>query len=215
VTLAQSTATQTRGGVSISLSPVTYQARRGLLCQYQPHQALVLFMPAGASKATHQLYREARFEGPVLASDQVLFRFKVLNQMNRVFRGAGSVLQFSVNGQARPVAQEAYIEFLNTLILPREEKEILIKGPATSSLVQGATLGVFLYDVVTKTDDAGNVQGRENFEWYYKVTAKDLTETVSAPRRTVWIPNEAARIINSAPNRITDCYDGVYPKDNY
>lgn len=213
--LPQTVAAQTRGGVSISLAPRTAEASRGLMCQYQPHQAMVLFMPAGATKATHSLFREARFEAPTLASGDVEFVFTIRNQMDRVFRGAGAVLQFSVNGQARPVAQDAYLDILNTIILPREEKQIVIRGPATSTLVQGGSLGVFLYDVVTTTDAAGNVQARQNFEWYYNVTSQEVSEPVSALRRTVWIPNDGARVINGAPGRITRCFDGVYPKDDY
>ncbi|CAN5283468.1 hypothetical protein BH09GEM1_BH09GEM1_02200 [soil metagenome] len=154
-------------------------------------------------------------ESPIDHRSEVLFRFTIRNQMDRVFRGAGAVLQFSADGQARPLAQEAYVDILNTLILPREERQFTIKGPPASTLTQAGKLGVFLYDVVTQTDAAGNVQAKENFEWYYGVPRNDTSAVVSAPRRTVWIPNASANTINRAPNQITRCFDGVYPKDNY
>jgi hypothetical protein len=215
--MPQTPAVQPRGGVTLTLAAATGQIRRTLQCKYTPHQALVLIMPAGASKSTHQLYREARFEAPEATSSSVQLQLTVRNDMQRVFRGAGSALQFSIDGQAKPAAQEAYLDFLNTQILPREQRVVRLSPVAETlqSLQRAGAFGVFLYDVPTKTDAAGNVQARENFEWYFKVSRRDTTETVSVLPRTVWIPNEDARIINSAPGQITRCFDGVYPKDNY
>ena len=213
--LTQTAATQTRSGVSISLRIEPPQLYRNLMCQYRPHQAPVLFMPAGATKATHDLFREARFEAPGLSTRDVLFHFTITNRLDRVFRGAGAVLQLSVDGKAQPIAQNAYIDFLNTLVLPREVKEVTVRIPGSSDLIGGGALGVFLYDVVTKTNAAGNVQARENFEWYYKVKRNPVSETVSAPRRTVWVSKPDAQVIYANPDRITGCFDGVYPKDNY
>lgn len=215
IPLAQTSAAQTKGGVSLSLTPIIGEIRRGLQCRYTPHQAMVLIMPAGASKSTHQLYREARFEAPIATGGPVALRFTVRNDMERVFRGAGAVLQFSIDGQARPAAQEAYVDFLNTIILPREQREIVVRDRTIANVQPSGRFGVFMYDVVTRTDAAGNVQARDNFEWYFSATRRDSSETVSALPRTVWIKNDDARAINSSPGQVTECFEGVYPKDNY
>jgi hypothetical protein len=213
--LDQTPLNQRRGGVTLTLTANSGQLKRSLQCKYTPHQAMVLIMPAGASKATHQLYREARFEAPEATSQAIDLQLTVRNDMERVFRGAGSALQFSIDGQARPAAQEAYMDFLNTQILPREQRVVKLSGLDGAMLQRAGALGIFLYDVPTRTDAAGNIQARENFEWYFKVTRRDTSETVSALPRTVWIRNEDASIINRAPGQITRCFDGVYPKDNY
>ncbi len=92
---------------------------------------------------------------------------KVVNQLSRVFRGAGTVIQFTVAGKTWASKQEDYAEFTNVIIPPRGEQQIELYGPPMDSMPPTGNLGIFLYDVVTKTDAAGNITDKQNYEWYY------------------------------------------------
>ena len=39
------------------------------------------------------------------------------------------------------------------------------------------TIGIFLYDVVTATDVAGNTTEKQNYEWYFTYTTDHVTDT--------------------------------------
>ena len=58
-----------------------------------------------------------------------------------------------------------------------------------STLSEGGTLGVFLYDVVTEADAAGNPVTRDNFEWYFSLSFEEVSEAVTVQPETFWMPN--------------------------
>lgn len=63
---------------------------------------------------------------------------------------------------------ENYSEFLDVIIPPRQQAEISIFGVSLSQMpVEKTTLGIFIYDVVTKVDQAGNILEKQNFEWFF------------------------------------------------
>jgi hypothetical protein len=45
-----------------------------------------------------------------------------------------------------------------------------------------STIGVFLFDVVTRTDDAGDVTEKQNSEWFFNYTPQ-LEETTGPVSR--------------------------------
>ena len=49
-------------------------------------------------------------------------------------------------------------------------------------------MGLFFYDVVTKTDNAGNVTEKQNFEWFYDYSVQLKEEEVQLdPPERVWV----------------------------
>jgi len=76
-------------------------------------------------------------------------------------------VQFQVAGKTLHVDPSGFGDFLNAIVPPRSSQDIDIVGPAIADLPERATIGVFIYDVVTKMDEAGNIQEKQNFEWYY------------------------------------------------
>jgi hypothetical protein len=198
--LPQTVVTQTKRGVSMTLAPVSFQTLTSQACGYGFAPGAVLVVPRGVSRATHQYLVEARYETLQVTPSDLSFLLTVRNQMDRVFRGAGAVVQFQVDGQVQGVEQTRYAEFLNALIPPRGEAQIRIAGPSIATALSGATLGVFLSDVVTEIDNAGNVRGRDNFEWYFSVRSETVSRRVEVTRRNVWVSNAAARaIIRATP----------------
>ena len=109
--------------------------------------------------------------------DRLQFLIKINNKLSRVFRGAGTVVQFNVGGKLLAVEQAGYAEMLQAIVPPRTEHQLKISGPPLDLLSDNATIGLFLYDVVTAVDAAGNVTEKQNFEWYFNYTTKVAEET--------------------------------------
>jgi hypothetical protein len=105
--------------------------------------------------------------GVQVVPERLEFIVKVNNKLPRVFRGAGIVVQFNVGGKLQAVEQQGYADLTNSIIPPRTEQEIKIYGPLLSSVPDQTTIGLFLYDVVSNTDQAGNITQKNNFEWFY------------------------------------------------
>lgn len=158
-----------KGGVTITATPVTYveaassrtdeaEVSRGFSCRR---------LREGIEVTPVRVVRTTTTPTFGVAPDRLAFLVKVNNQMARVLRGAGVIVQFNVAGQLVSVPQTQYAELANLILTPRSEADLRIVGPPLSSLPEGSTIGLFLYDVVTKTDAAGNVTEKQNFEWYY------------------------------------------------
>jgi hypothetical protein len=62
------------------------------------------------------------------------------------------------------------------MIPPRTEEEIEIScGPASALKGTNGIIGLFVYDVVTKQNEAGVVTEKQNFEWYFNYTMQPQT----------------------------------------
>jgi hypothetical protein len=144
---------------------------------------------------THEKWVESRFGALRVDPAELTFLLTVRNGMSRVFRGAGALVQFNVDSRTQAVEQGRYVDFINALIPPGGESQIRIAGPDLSALQNGATLGVFLFDVVTAIDNAGNVTRRDNFEWYFRVSQEQVTAYTETTRRNVWVPRSMVRMI--------------------
>jgi hypothetical protein len=162
-----------------------------------------LVVPREVSPSTHQHVEETRYDAFTVTPENLSFLLTIRNQMNRVFRGAGAVVQFNVGGRVQGIDQSQYANLLATLIPPQGQTEIRLGGPTIDALTSGtsqAILGVFLSDIVVGIDNAGNIVARNNFEWFFNVQSNTVSETVPSTTRRVWIPNrEAITIMEATP----------------
>ena len=200
----QTVETQRQGGVSITVAPTHFDTVGGTACSYQFPQAglanLLVTPPSGATTQTHQRFVEVQYHDINASPSDLVFLVTIRNGMSRVFRGAGAVVQFSVDSHIQAVEQSNYLEFLNVLIPPNNEAQVKISGPALTSLKDGATFGVFLYDVVTAIDNAGTVTKRDNFEWFFRVTRQHIALKSSLVATHVWVPRaDVPRIAEYLP----------------
>ncbi len=130
-------------------------------------------------------YFEHSYKPEVVSKPRnLIIHLKIDNQMPRVFRGAGALVQFNVAGKAIHVNPEGYGDFINAIVPPRSSQSVDIVGPEIASLPPQATIGVFLYDVVTKMDAAGNITEKQDFEWYYSLQSQSVTKEVTMPATT-------------------------------
>jgi hypothetical protein len=186
--LGDTQASQDKGGLKISVAPVAYQTKTAY--EYKTHRATPSFKEQLFSN--HQpgsvFVERTRIPSRLVDPDRLRFTVILSNAMPRVFHGAGIVVQFNVAGKLSAVDELGYAELRNAIIPPRSEQQIEIYGPLLSSLPDHGNLGLFFYDVVTKTDNAGNVIEKQNFEWFYdySVQLKEEEVQLDAPER-IWV----------------------------
>lgn len=187
---------QDKGGLQISMAPVAYTAGRADVVnvqQIEPPMGAVIWSGTGDRVYVRRTTR------PVVAvnPDHIQFLVKVNNKMPRVFRGAGTVVQFNVGGRLQAVEQGGYSNLLGAIVPPRQEQQIEIIGPPLSALgAKKGTVGVFLYDVVTDQSDAGVVTAKQNFEWYFDYTIEPRQVEAEGKTEEGWmsIPDFQAEI---------------------
>jgi hypothetical protein len=216
--LSQTASTQRQGGVSITVASARFDTATHAECSYDFARGLAVFEapPPGASLQTDQQFSETSRAIVGVNHPTLAFLVTIRNNMARVFRGAGALVEFKVDSHVEAVEKQNYTEFLNALLPPGSESQLTISGPPLTTLRDGTTVGVFLYDVVTAIDGAGNVTKRENFEWYFRVTRRHMTVSTTSATRNVWVPGpEVRRIALLLPNNTQrllpnkDCMPGV------
>jgi hypothetical protein len=174
-------APQNKGGLQISILPVTYTAaHEDKIEMHQVSPQLADELIAGEG----YFYVERTTKPIVHAKpDQLRFLVNINNKMPRVFHGAGTVVQFNLDGQILPVDQRGYSSVQGAIVPPQQEQQIEIVGPPLSALKgRKGILGIFLYDVVTSQSDAGVVTEKQNFQWYFDYVLEPHEEQVPAAK---------------------------------
>jgi hypothetical protein len=108
---------------------------------------------------------------------RLIFTVKIHNQLNRVFHGQGAVVQFNVDGKLIPFNNTDYKEFSGGIVPPLNDGDLEIKGPPLDTLQDKGTITIFLYDVVTATDMAGNTTEKQNYTWDFTYTMQQVTDS--------------------------------------
>jgi len=186
--LAESDASQVKDGLRITLQPETYRAE-DLLVDSARQVPPPSFLGVTAMPDPRAVYVE-HTQSPkvVIKPDHLVFHVHISNQLPRVFRGSGIAVQFNIAGKVTSVDPSGYGDLVNVIIPPRSEQEITIIGPEVAKIPSPCTVGLFLYDVVTKMDQAGNITDKQNFEWYFSYQTQATEKEVSVPAPTVgWV----------------------------
>jgi len=165
---------QTKGGVGVTVAVAPFQCVQQARKTREPKpQSAVEKMLLNNRPAPTQTTVTPYLQ---VVPDRLKVTVRVSNQLSRVFRGAGTVIQFQIAGKTWASKQEDFAEFTNVIIPPRGEQMVDLYGPPVESMPPQATIGIFLYDVVTKTDVAGNVTEKQNFEWFYNYSTQAKQE---------------------------------------
>lgn len=179
---------QSKGGVTISIDTDTYKTAavpQAVESQFQPGFKEAFHIPCTGAFTPglgHIDYFLRDFQPQaVTKTDHLVVHLHITNSLPRVFRGSGAIVQFQVAWKTAHVDASGFGDFLNAIIPPRSSQDIDIVGPAIADLPERAAVGVFIYDVVTKMDEAGNIQEKQNFEWYYTWETQRHTAEVTLP----------------------------------
>ncbi|HEY5233517.1 MAG TPA: hypothetical protein VIK35_08295 [Verrucomicrobiae bacterium] len=168
------TPTQTKGGLDITITPVLYNAVRAdktTFMQVQPNFGEGLLM----NLQTQVVVEQVTTPHLVAQPGRLEFNVKIHNQLNRVFHGQGAVAQINVDSKL--FGNTDYKEFSGGIVPPLNENNFIVYGPPLDSLKDKGTMSIFLYDVVTATDEAGNIKDKQNYTWDFTYTMQTSTDT--------------------------------------
>ena len=190
---------QDKGGIEIAIVPVLYNVStqykydiKRINADFSTELNAQIQLGDNFGAYTYVLESAIPFLAP--APDRIKFSVRINNRLPRVFRGQGAVVQLNVGGKMMPFDKVDYAEFVNGIVPPRNEGTFEISGPKLSdfgengSLPESGTIGVFIYDVVTAIDDAGNVTEKQNFEWYFTYSFDVRTGTAEIKTLRHYIP---------------------------
>ena len=173
--------TQTKGGLDITVVPALYKGVRAdqtSLMQVQANLGEALIMNAQTQLVAEQTSIPQLNAEP----SRLEFTVKIHNQLNRVFHGQGAVVQFNVDGKLIPFNNTDYKEFSGGIVPPLNDGDLTIYGPPLDTLRDKGTISIFLYDVVTATDVAGNTTEKQNYTWDFSYTMQTVTDTGETKR---------------------------------
>jgi hypothetical protein len=190
--LAETKEVQEKGGIVIGVALASFS------CQQHLEKRVAQATPAFGEELAQRLVEDknsqpARFveetNTPVLTvtPERLIFQITLNNKLSRVFRGAGTVVLFNVAGKNQKIDGQDYAELANSIVPPRTDQQVTIYGPPVATLRDHETIGLFLYDVVTKTNAAGDILEKQNFEWYYNYAVQLHHETGTVERRRGWV----------------------------
>ena len=187
-TLEGTNASQEKGSVELTIAPVDYQVDKNTRTTENPippptRLGGLLVITGGPGT----VYVERVVEPELVVSpDRLIFLIRINNKLPRVFRAAGAVLQFNIGGKIVALDQAAFADLVNAIVPPRSEQQVRVYGPPLSTLPDKTTVGIFIYDIVTKMDTAGNVTEKQNFEWFFNYAAQLREETGERQRTRLW-----------------------------
>jgi hypothetical protein len=178
--LDQKSLSQAKGGIRISISPIDYKVdTMKMVVEELTEPPLISIKPAAATKYV----KVTEYDKLIYVPENIVFKLNINNTLSRVFRGAGSVVQIN---WCQKFIETKYNELTDLILTPGGQAEITIYGPPVSEWLNTACnnniIGIFIYDVVTQMDQAGNIKEKQNFEWYFKVDFEEKVITLSAPQ---------------------------------
>ena len=198
--LPETKSSQEKGGLEITIVPTSYKAVRQekqVLTPVTPDFGEQILGPPKENREKMTFVREEIIPELKPQPGRLQFAVRINNKLSRVFRGQGSVVQINVAGKLIPINRENYAEFVDGIVPPRNETELNIYGPAVDSIPEKGTIGIFLYDVVTATDTAGNVTEKQNYEWFFNYETQLAQESAEVRVKRGWVQtSEYERIRN-------------------
>jgi hypothetical protein len=169
---------QVKGDIGISVAATTFECNRTTKTterEIQPGLFDSLLLPDTPTGTWAYYMKAETITQPVfeLSPGRLTFKVKINNQGTRVFRGTGTVVLYGVSGRNLSVDQANYAGLTNIIVPPRSEAVVDIYGPDLGQLgTEPTTMVLSLYDVATKTDAAGTITEKQNFEWLYNFTTE-------------------------------------------
>jgi hypothetical protein len=173
------TETQTKGGLDITVVPALYKAVRvDKTTTRQVEANIGVQISLIGQDLKNKVYVEQVTTTSLKCQPARLeFTVKIHNQLNRVFHGQGAVVQFNVDGTLIPFNNTDYKEFSGGIVPPLNDGDLKIIGPPLDTLKDKGTITIFLYDVVTATDTAGNTTEKQNYTWDFSYTTQPVSDT--------------------------------------
>lgn len=108
------------------------------------------------------------------APKEITFKVRIKNGHSRILKLSEIALVILVNGVQASMADRKEI-WPQANVIPGGELSFNLSGPLCASLGEESIIGIALYDVPSKYNQAGTVTKKENFEWFFNYSL--ITET--------------------------------------
>ena len=171
LTPVQQPTMQQHGDIVISVVPDPPRCEDLVAVSYEatdPPGNLAGIASALAGDEGEQFFERVEARGLYL-QEAYGFNVNIVNQSPRVFRGEGMAILYQIDGLDSAVDNSSYSDLLSTTVLPGQQRQVRVSDLDPTRLTDGATIGLYLYDVVTERNDAGVPTVRSNFEWFFAV----------------------------------------------
>jgi hypothetical protein len=173
---------QEKDGIRVTVAPYTYTPKTVVRKEYRILSSS--FSPSSFISVRNQPQQHSaevkEIPSIAITPDTIRLKVKIYNRLDHVLRLAGTVVSFQVAGKQANVPKARYEDFLNGIILPRQEAEYEVAGPDLDAVPDNSTIAFFLYDIVTATDEAATATRRSNFEFFYTLSRQDQQQEVSS-----------------------------------
>ena len=164
--------TQDRGGLSVSVVPVTFTlSQQTQVAVAETGRCVRTTPPSGPDGLPMQtpVRTMQRTTTPVavVTPDRLAFAVTITNRLPHVFRVQGALVQVMVGGQ--PSSDADCGQLVAAVVPPGGQQQVTVFGPPVASVPPGSTVGLSAFDLVTETDAAGNPTERQTMAWSFAV----------------------------------------------
>lgn len=162
--------TQKKGGVTITCELVPIAVNKS-------ETVTEKFMYRNPDKPNLDVKQVAHHPKYILTPENIQLKLTINNNQSRVLKLRDCAIVMIVDNLQYSLPQENMTQWENSNIISGFSSTLYLTGPQLSTLTKPKSIEVFINDVPTSFDAAGNVLKRENFDWL--LVAKTETKTVS------------------------------------
>ncbi len=112
-----------------------------------------------------------------ISPQYIRFKLRVRNDQSRILRLSDALLAIEINNAQMRIDQQSE-DWMSGYVRAGTEREFVINGPKLSELTdKKALMGIFIDDMPTSYDGAGNITQKSNFEWYFDLHQEQKSST--------------------------------------
>lgn len=212
--------TQKKGGVSITCELVPITVNKGSVTSET-------YLYRNPSKPHMDIKQVAYKPSYSLTPESIQLKLTINNNQSRVLKLRDCAIVMIVDNLQYSIPQENMTQWENSNIISGFSTVINLTGPQLSTLTRPKSIEVFINDVPTSFDQAGNVLRRDNFEWLLvcATETKSIAEKVTYKYVEVPVHVERCNVCNAigyipTTQSCTKCggdgsYIGTYDKKTY
>lgn len=161
---------QTKGGVDVSCEILPFTANR----TEKEYKIAVL---GDQTKPNYDVFEVHKVPQITVTPEEIWFKIRVRNKQERVLKLIDVPIVMIIDGVQFSIADDNLLEWKNALVVQNFEKEYVLKGPKLNTLQNAKAIYISINDIPTKYDQAGTVQKKENFEWFFGCSLIPTTKT--------------------------------------
>ncbi len=163
--------TQTKGGVTITCEIIPFNINK-TVTKGNPKAFY-----RNPDKPDFDVTQTTNISGIEIKPEKVMFLVTIKNNQNRVLKLRDCAMVILMNNiQYSFPDPKVRLDWENTLVMSNFSTNVTIPGPSIRELDNPKSIEVFINDIPTEIDDAGNIKKRENFDWLFSCSSEEKTE---------------------------------------